>query len=390
MNITNGSCTFKVSMESIYLSDIVFSQFKNYEEAQFGFIEGVNCLVGTNGSGKTNVLDGIHYLSKTKGYFNPIDSQNVQHGADLFLIKGTFSTEEGEDVVSCAVKPGQKKKFTWNRKEYSRLSDHFGRYPSVMIAPNDTDLIREGSEVRRKFLDAAISQYDRGYLENLMKYSKVLAQRNNLLKYFAENRTFDEGSLEIWDEQMVNIGQEIYNTRTQFLSEFESVFLNMYQQISRGKETVQLEYKSHYQDSDFASQLRSARDKALQLRRSTHGVHKDDLLFQIESHPLKRFGSQGQQKSYLIALKLALFEYIANETQKKPILLLDDIFDKIDDHRVAALMELVSKHTFGQIFITDTHLGRVPELFENAGEKVKVFEINQAQVKPREVYAEKK
>ena len=352
--------------------------FKNYEERHFDFSQSVNCFVGSNGSGKTNVLEAIHYLSATRGYFNPIDSQNVKHGTEFFMISGVFETDMGEDRIQCSVKKGMKKKFSKNKKDYSRLADHFGRYPAVVIAPNDTDLIREGSEYRRKFMDAAISQFDRAYLENLVQYSKVLQQRNQLLKATKHPREVDLESLSVWDAQLIHIGEKIFYGRKSFIEPFTPGFLEMYQRISGGEEEVSLVYQSQYDDDNFELLFERARDKDLMLRRSTVGCHKDDLSFEIHGHPLKKFGSQGQQKSFLIALKLALFQYIQKETGAKPLLLLDDIFDKIDDHRVAALMELVSEHAFGQIFISDTHEKRVPELFENAGENVKVFHIAKA------------
>lgn len=363
---------------AVFLKDIQLLNFKNYEERHFDFSQSVNCFVGSNGTGKTNVLEAIHYLSATRGYFNPIDSQNVKHGTEFFMISGVFETDMGEDRIQCSVKKGVKKKFSKNKKDYSRLADHFGRYPAVVIAPNDTDLIREGSEYRRKFIDAAISQFDRAYLEHLVQYTKVLQQRNQLLKSAKHPREVDLESLSVWDAQLIHIGEKIYNRRKSFIEPFTPGFLEMYQRISGGEEHVSLVYKSQYEEEDFEALFESAREKDLILRRSTVGCHKDDLSFEIHGHPLKKFGSQGQQKSFLIALKLALFQYIQKETGAKPMLLLDDIFDKIDDHRVAALMQLVSEHAFGQIFISDTHEKRVPELFENAGEDVKVFNIAKA------------
>ncbi len=346
----------------------------------FSFSPEVNCLVGLNGSGKTNVLDAVYYLSFCKSYFNMMDTQNVRHDEGFFMVQGTFVRKEERDIVQCAVKKGQKKKVSRNKKEYTRLADHIGMYPAVMISPNDTDIIREGSEVRRKFIDGVISQYNKAYLDQLIQYNKVLLQRNNLLRYFAENRTFDGDNLEVWDAQLTQLGEKIHVERKRFLEAFVPGFNAIYQRISGGREVMSIDYKSDFLEGDFSELILEARGKDRQLRRSTVGTHKDDLSFLIDGHPLKRFGSQGQQKSVLIALKLAQFEFIESATKVKPILLLDDIFDKLDDSRVEQLMKLVSEHHFGQIFITDTHDGRVPELFEATGAQVKVFKVNNAEI----------
>ncbi|MDG1159896.1 MAG: DNA replication/repair protein RecF [Flavobacteriales bacterium] len=364
----------------MHLDQLSLINFKNYEAATFAFSPEVNCLVGLNGSGKTNVLDAVYYLSFCKSYFNVMDTQNVRHNEGFFMVQGEFMRNDERDQVQCAVKKGQKKKVSRNKKEYTRLADHIGKYPAVMISPNDTDIIREGSEVRRKFIDGVISQYNKAYLDQLIQYNKVLLQRNNLLRYFAENRTFDAENLEVWDAQLANIGSAIHEERKLFLEAFVPGFNDIYQRISGAREVMSIEYKSDYLEGSFSDLLREAQQKDRQLRRSTVGIHKDDLIFLIDGHPLKRFGSQGQQKSVLIALKLAQFEFIERATKVKPILLLDDIFDKLDDTRVAHLMKLVSEHHFGQIFITDTHDGRVPDLFKATGAAVKVFKVNNAQI----------
>lgn len=364
----------------VHLDELSLLNFKNYSSANFSFSPEVNCLVGLNGSGKTNVLDAVYYLSFCKSYFNMMDTQNVRHDEGFFMVQGTFSRKEERDLVQCAVKKGQKKKVSRNKKEYTRLADHIGMYPVVMISPNDTDIIREGSEVRRKFIDGVISQYNKAYLDQLIQYNKVLLQRNNLLRYFAENRTFDADNLEVWDAQLTQLGEKIHAERKRFLEDFVPGFNTIYQRISGGREVMSIDYKSNFLEGDFSELILEARGKDRQLRRSTVGTHKDDLSFLIDGHPLKRFGSQGQQKSVLIALKLAQFEFIESATKVKPILLLDDIFDKLDDSRVEELMKLVSEQHFGQIFITDTHDGRVPELFEATGAKVKVFKVNNAEV----------
>ncbi|WP_306643486.1 DNA replication/repair protein RecF [Sanyastnella coralliicola] len=354
--------------------------FKNYEEATLDFSPEVNCLVGDNGSGKTTVLDAIYYLSFCKSYFNPIDSQNVRYDQSFFLIQSQVEKAGEVDKLHCGVKSGQKKQFRRNDKEYQRLADHIGLYPAVILTPNDIDLVKEGSEVRRKFMDGIISQYDRKYLDSLLEYNRALLQRNNLLRFFAENRTYDEESLEVWDHALVKYGEYIHEQRTAFVEKFISFFNEVYQKISGGAEAVSLMYQSQMIDKKLDDLLQDARGKDRQLRRTTQGIHKDDLSFLIQDHPIKKFGSQGQQKTYLIALKLAQYSFIEEATGEKPVLLLDDIFDKIDDKRVGALMELVSQGAFGQIFITDTHEERIPKMFREIGCDLNVFHVNQGAV----------
>lgn len=350
--------------------------FKNYEEAEFAFSPQINCLVGDNGSGKTTILDAIYYLSFCKSYFNPIDSQNIRHDAAFFVMQGAYERHGEVDQLHCGVKRGQKKTFKRNKKEYSRLADHIGQYPSVIVTPNDIDLIKEGSEVRRKFMDGVISQYNRSYLDKLLDYNRVLLQRNNLLRFFSENHTFDAAALDAWNAQLIPLAEYIHAERQKFVEEFVPGFDAMYAAISGGAEHVSLAYDSDLSSGSFEEILEKALSKDRQLRRSTVGIHKDELQFLLGGYPIKKFGSQGQQKSFLIALKLAQFNFIEQATGVKPILLLDDIFDKIDDKRVAALMNLVSDHTFGQIFITDTHAQRIPELFRTLDIEQRIYVIH--------------
>lgn len=369
----------------MWVSKLSLVNFKNYMDAELEFSPEVNCLSGDNGSGKTNVLDAIHYLGLCKSYFNPIDSQNVRHEEDFFVVQAKIGNGEAEDEVYCGVKKGQKKVFKRNGKEYDRLADHIGQYPVVIITPNDTEIIKGGSEVRRKFIDSIISQYSKAYLDDLIKYNKALIQRNSLLKYFYIERKFNEESLSVWDAQLIELGNRIFEARSDYSSKFAPIFQDFYNQISGNKEEVQLNYRSDLQSHDFASLLSSKRDKDRQFQRTTVGIHKDDLEFGIGGHPLKKFGSQGQQKSFLIAVKLAQFDFIKQATSRVPFLLLDDIFDKIDDHRVANLMKLVSEHHFGQIFITDTHQGRVPQLFSDIDCEVREFQIEAGRVNTPEL-----
>ncbi len=351
----------------MYLKSISLLNFKNCSEAELRFCQGVNCFTGKNGEGKTNLLDAIHYLSFCKSFFNPIDSQNILHQAPFFLIQGIFQQEEGFDEVYCGLKRNQKKTVKRNKIEYNRLADHIGHYPLVMISPSDSDLINEGSESRRKFIDSVIAQFDRIYLEDLINYNKILSQRNALLKKFAESGRFVKDSLEVWDIQLVEFAKRINEKRKRLVDDLNPLFRHYYKLISAGKEEVNLQYHSDLNFEDFDLVLKAAivRDRALQY--STVGVHKDDLELTINGHSIKKFGSQGQQKSYLIALKLAQFDQIKKIKNVRPLLLLDDIHDKLDEPRVSQLMELVGGDHFGQVFITDTHPGRVASLFSRKG-----------------------
>lgn len=359
----------------MFLKRLAVINFKNYQEAELTFSSHINCLTGNNGEGKTNILDAIHYLSFCKSFFNPIDSQNILHDSPFFLIQGLFSADEKEDEIYCGLKRNQKKQFKRNKKEYSRLADHIGLYPLVMISPADSELITEGSESRRKFIDSVIAQFNREYLENLISYNKVLSQRNALLKQFGNNRKFDRASLEIWDMQLIEYGKKVYKNRKDFIYSFVPIFQKYYELISGGREQVGIGYVSHLNENAFADVLEKAIDRDRAMEYTTVGIHKDDLEFTINGYALKKYASQGQQKSFLIALKLAQFDFIKNIKKVTPILLLDDIYDKLDDKRVRQLMELVSSDHFGQLFITDTHPSRLADLFYSGDTDFKMFKI---------------
>lgn len=359
----------------MFLKKLSVLNFKNYPEAQLSFSKQVNCLTGNNGEGKTNILDAIHYLSFCKSFFNPIDSQNILHESPFFLIQGVFELDDKEDEIYCGIKRNQKKQFKRNKKEYTRLADHIGTYPLVMISPADSELITEGSESRRRFIDSVIAQFDRNYLENLIRYNKVLSQRNALLKQFGDRRQFDKASLEIWDMQLIEYGQHVHTCRQNFIQNFIPIFQKYYELISGGRENVGIKYNSHLNDAAFADVLANALNRDRAMEYTTVGIHKDDLEFTINDHPVKKYASQGQQKSFLIALKLAQFDFIKKIKQITPILLLDDIYDKLDDLRVKQLMELVSSDNFGQLFITDTHPSRLADLFQTGNVDFKVFKI---------------
>ncbi len=364
----------------MYLKNISLLNFKNYEESSLEFSKKINCFVGNNGAGKTNVLDAVYYLSFCKSYFNPIDSQNIKHDTPFFVIEGVFVKDTKEDHVYCGLKKGQKKTFKKNKKEYERLADHIGSYPAVIISPADRDLITEGSDVRRKFLDSVISQSDKLYLDDLINYNKALSQRNALLKYFAANNTFDSGTLSIYNSQMVDLGNKIHQKRIGFVEKLQPIFDRYYKAISKGNEPVSLLYNSNLIDNNYAEQLETSLQRDMTLQYTTKGIHKDDLEFTIEGYPIKKMGSQGQQKSFLIALKLAQFDFIKELNGYKPLLLLDDIFDKLDESRVEEIIKLVNEHHFGQIFITDTHPERTENIIKRINEDYKLFTVEKGAV----------
>ncbi len=353
----------------MYLKSISLLNFKNYREAELEFCTGINCFTGSNGEGKTNLLDAVHYLSLCKSFFNPVDSQNILHEAPFFVVRGVFVSDSEEEEVYCGLKRSQKKLFKRNKTEYSRLADHIGLFPLVMISPSDSELIHEGSESRRKFMDGVIAQFDRVYLNDLIAYARIVSQRNALLKKFAETGYFAQESIEIWDVQLVEFARRIHEKREKLVAELIPVFQRYYEKISGGTERVQLVYHSDLNEGDFDAVLRGAIKKDRLLQHTTVGVHKDDLELTIDGYAVKKYGSQGQQKSYLIALKLAQFDHIRRIKNCAPLLLLDDIQDKLDEARVMRLMEVVSGDHFGQIFITDTHADRISGVFSEGVER---------------------
>ncbi|MCX6243129.1 MAG: DNA replication/repair protein RecF [Bacteroidetes bacterium] len=363
----------------MYLKKLTLTNFKNYSQADYQFTDKINCFVGNNGVGKTNLLDAIHYLSFCKSYFNPIDSQNIRHQEDFFAINGVYiRKEDSPEHLQCIQKRNHRKKFLLNKKEYDRLADHIGQFPLVMISPYDRDLINDGSELRRKYIDSVISQFDKFYLDDLINYHKALFQRNALLKTFSERKYFDTGELEIWDEQMIRLGTIIHEKRKTFLDQFIPIFRHYFNFISCEEEKVDILYQSQLSDGEYGALLADAvgRDRSAQY--STVGIHKDDLDFMISGYPAKRFGSQGQQKAFVIAIKLAQFDYTRNIKGFKPVLLLDDVFDKLDDLRVQQLISLVSENNFGQVFITDTSEDRIRKIFDNMEIEHKIFRISSA------------
>ncbi len=373
----------------MHLRNLYLVNFKNYKESEIVLSDGINCFIGKNGAGKTNILDAVHYLSICKSYMNVIDRQNIRFDQPFFVIQGDWVKEDNVVNIHCAVKLGAKKVFRKNKKEYEKLADHIGQFPAVMISPYDRDLISEGSEVRRKWMDGIIAQFDRHYLDHIQKYAKVLTQRNALLKNMAEHRLFDRESIEVWNQQMVEYGTKIYEKRKAFLSEFIPVFQRHYDAIGNEHEEVHMEYKSQLHDTAFDQLLLDFERKDAHTRYSNAGIHRDDLTFQIKGHPVKKFGSQGQQKSFIIALRLAQYEWLKNHLGVTPVLLLDDIFDKLDHIRVERLMRLVADHFFGQVLVTDTDAHRVQTIFAESDLESKLFEVKDGSVKEMEMVSVK-
>lgn len=357
------------------LKKLSIVNYKNISSKDFLFEANINCFVGNNGIGKTNLLDAIYHLGMGKSYFNPSAVQNIRHGEEFYMIEGLFDRNEREEQIVCSIKKGQKKIIKCNGKTYDKIADHVGKYPIVIISPADQDLILDGSEVRRKFLDSVISQTDTSYLDKLMRYNRVLLQRNTILKHFAESQIFDFETLSIYDVQLTELGQHIYEKRKQFMNVFLPIFQYQYQYISEQKESVSLTYESALHQTDLATLLKQNINKDRALQYTSNGIHKDDLLFEIEGFPMKKYGSQGQQKSFLIALKLSQFEIIKKQLKVIPIFLLDDIFDKLDDNRVAKLVSLVTQKHFGQLFITDTHYERTENVVKRTHLPYKIFQI---------------
>lgn len=357
------------------IKNLKIFNFKNHSEKSFDFSPEINCFVGNNGAGKTNILDALHYLSMAKSFLGNLDAQNILHDSDFFAIEAEIQGDEKNDIIKVQLPKEGKKIIKKNDKTYERIANHIGFLPSVMISPYDANLISDGSESRRKFLDAMISQTDSDYLFALIQYQKTLQQRNALLKYFAKNRTFDLDSLEIYNEPLTKFGTQIFEKRQRFVASILPTIQHFYEIISKGNEKVTVIYESNLNEQNFEEILSENLEKDRVLTYTSRGIHKDDLRFEMNGNLIKKFGSQGQQKSFLIALKLAQIKRIKDITNKNPILLLDDIFDKLDDNRVSQLIELVNQQNFGQIFITDTHRERTESVVKRINEESKIFKI---------------
>ena len=337
----------------MFLKELSLTNYKNFESLKFSFDTKIICFVGLNGVGKTNILDSIYHLSYTKSYFNPIPSQNIKHGETFFFISGRYMIHDKEENILVSLKKGDKKIIKRNNKLYKKFSDHIGKIPLVLISPDDRNLIIEGSETRRKFIDGIISQTDKEYLNNLIDYNKTLKQRNALLKMFYDNSESIRKTIDIYDRQLSSDAQKIYDKRREFLNEFIPIFKSRYKELSNDKENVEIKHSSDISpDQNLYKLLKNSLEKDLRFQYTTKGIHKDDLNLSLDNFPIKKYGSQGQQKTFLIAMKLAQFDYLS-KLDSKPILLLDDIFDKLDDARVKQIINLVNQEKFCLLYTSD-------------------------------------
>jgi DNA replication and repair protein RecF len=370
----------------MHLKNIQASNFKNYEKLKLTFSKTINCIVGINGSGKTNLLEGIYFLSLGRSVFGVSDAQQVLRGEDFFMLKGEFEKEKKEAAVQVTWEKKGRKILRLNDKPYLKISEHIGKFPCVLIKPYDSDLIREGSEMRRKFFDSILAHIDKNYLHDLISYNHLLRQRNLLLKQFGAGQKFNANLLDTYDEQILPLAKRISQKRRGFIEEFTILFDKKYQFLSQNREQVQLKYKSEVELDEFEAIFKENRERDLILQRSDKGIHKDKYIFEIEGQAIKRFGSQGQQKSYIIALKLAQFEVLENYLGTKPILLLDDIFEKIDQNRIQKLIQMMQEGIFGQVFISDAITSRVLEIFQRVKMPIEVFEIEDAQLRSQSIH----
>ena len=365
------------------LKELNILNYKNIREASLHFSDKINAFVGLNGQGKTNILDAIYYLSFTKSAYNAIDSQNIHHDEDMAMIQGKYYSSDNEEIISCGIKRGVKKQFRRGKKDYKRLIDHIGLIPLVMVSPQDSELVVEGSDERRKFMDGVISQYSKSYLEHLTQYNVLLKQRNALLKQYAEQpEQLPDTLMEVLEQQMVSHAMPIYQARVQFIEQFVPYFQQVYSAISNDKELVSLVYQSQLHERDLLESLARTRSRDLILGWTSQGIHKDELEMMLGDYPLKRVGSQGQQKSYLLAMKLGQALYLNAEQilNTQPILLLDDIFDKLDSERVERIIQLVGDERFGQIFITDTDRQHLTKILSQEHFDAKLFQVENGEV----------
>lgn len=360
----------------MHIGDISIVNFKNLKNVKVEFSPKLNCFIGNNGAGKTNMLDAVYYLSFCKSFFNSIDQLNINHEENYFMLNGNYKRFDSNETISCGLQQGYKKQFKRNSKVYKKLVEHIGLLPLVMITPSDANLILGGSDERRKFMDGVISQYNQNYLDDLLKYNRALLQRNNLLKQFASERYFDSDLLEIWDNQLIELGTVIHEQRTEFVKKLIPVFQQYYTFISQGNEKVGLIHQSDLYENNLELLLRQSLPKDRAAQYTTVGIHKDDLLLNIGDYPIKKLGSQGQKKTYLVALKLAQFNFIKEISGLKPILLLDDIFDKLDQQRVEQIVKVVSGDEFGQIFITDTNREHLDAIIRKMKTDFRIFDVD--------------
>ena len=355
----------------MYLKKLVLINFKNIAQAEITLSERLNCFVGDNGAGKTNVLDAVYYLSMSKSALSMTDGQSVRHGEDFFVVEGTYAGDSGSnDTVNCSFLRRSGKVLKLNGKEYGRMADHVGRFPVVMVSPQDSVLITDAAEERRRYLNAFLSQLDRDYLASLMRYNAVLAERNRFLK-----SSSDEQMLQIYDMQLADHAARIYERRRDIIERMRPLVAEFYRQLSGDREQVEIEYRSELASASMGELLLASRERDIVNGFTTSGVHRDDMSLRIGGYPLRKYGSQGQQKSFLMSLKLAQYRILAEVCGERPLLLLDDLFDKLDTSRVENLLTLVAGDDFGQIFITDCNRSRLETILSRAGEKYALFMV---------------
>lgn len=355
----------------MYLKKLVLINFKNIAQAEITLSERLNCFVGDNGAGKTNVLDAVYYLSMSKSALSMTDGQSVRHGEDFFVVEGTYAGDSGlSDTVNCSFLRRSGKVLKLNGKEYDRMADHVGRFPVVMVSPQDSVLITDAAEERRRYLNAFLSQLDRDYLASLMRYNAVLAERNRFLK-----SSSDEQMLQIYDMQLADHAARIYERRRDIIERMRPLVAEFYRQLSGDREQVEIEYRSELASASMGELLLASRERDIVNGFTTSGVHRDDMSLRIGGYPLRKYGSQGQQKSFLMSLKLAQYRILAEVCGERPLLLLDDLFDKLDTSRVENLLSLVAGDGFGQIFITDCNRSRLETILSRAGEKYALFTV---------------
>ena len=362
-------------MISNYLKKISIINYKNIVDKEYNLDPKINCFVGNNGVGKTNILDSIYHLALGKSYFNLRNDQLINKNEDFMVIDGLFDLNGKKENIICSIKRGDKKNLKRNGKTYKKFSNHIGLIPVVLISPYDNDLINEGSSERRKFIDSIISQNNKEYLINLIAYSRVIQNRNSLLKQYNKSVDFDLDTIKIYDDQIIKLSEPIFMARKNFFNDFKDLVIEKYDQISENQEKISIEYKSDLFDSEIKNLIKNSFQKDVILQYTSTGVHKDDFIFNLDGSRIKKFGSQGQQKSFLIALKLAQFEYLKNKTGNSPILLLDDIFDKLDLLRVKKIVEIVNSTNFGQLFLSDTDRERIEKVLSSLNLSSKIFDV---------------
>ena len=362
-------------MSGLLINKISILNYKNILDKTFNFDNKINCFVGNNGVGKTNILDSIYHLAIGKSSFSISNENNINHESEFMLLDGLFSINNKKENITCSLKRNETKVLKRNEKIYKKLSDHFGLIPVVLISPYDTNLIIEGSSERRKFMDSIISTYDKNYLQNIITHGKLIKQRNKILKYFNKSAKIDMDSILVYNDQIVKLSKPIHECRKNFVSEFVPLVIDKYNNISGKNEKVTLQYKSDLNENEIGDLLEKSFQKDMILQFTSCGIHKDDLIFRIDNNSIKRFGSQGQQKSFLISLRFAEFEFLKNSNDLAPILLMDDIFDKLDIQRVKNIVDLVNSSEFGQLFVSDTDKTRIEKVIRSLKNSSEIFEI---------------